>query len=325
MPSMLSVTGAPRPSRAWPISRSSVGMTKSSHLAEPCFLHSWAENLWGSSRGGKSPLARGRPPKGRRGNRLAAHSAALPRAGEFPRGNWPQRAHHRIKAWKPPSAQSDPSSHRVAKIDQKLRRRAVAGPDPVERLGRHAPRQCGRACIFRSSRWRRTPSRSARGLACRRCRRRPPRPRARSARPPRRIPRNPAWCFEFSRSRNRRPSGPPTCTALHRAPARGSAADILDQFPQRHAEGRLEKPAMFHVACDLERHGPARPALPEGRRLVRRALLEDHRHGGERNDVVDHGRAAEEPLKRGQRRFSPAPRHACPPANSEARFSSPQT
>ena len=49
----------------------------------------------------------------------------------------------------------------------------------------------------------------------------------------------------------------------HRAAAEGAAADLVDEFAERDAEGDLEQAAMFDVAGELDRHGAARTAHAE--------------------------------------------------------------
>ena len=53
---------------------------------------------------------------------------------------------------------------------------------------------------------------------------------------------------------------------LHRATGKAgesAAADIVDQFAERDAEGGLEQAAMLDVAGKLDRHGAARAAHAE--------------------------------------------------------------
>ncbi len=87
-----------------------------------------------------------------------------------------------------------------------------------------------------------------------------------------------------------------------RASGKGAAADVVDQFAERDAEGDLEQPAIFHVAGKLDRHGAAGTAHAEiGIGLG--AAGEDEGDCRERQHVVDHGRLAEQALMRGQRRL----------------------
>src|ERR1700693_3745671 len=60
--------------------------------------------------------------------------------------------------------------------------------------------------------------------------------------------------------------GPKWSANLHgtnRTSCTGTAADIVDQFAQRDAEGDLEQPAMLDVARELDRHGAAGTAHAE--------------------------------------------------------------
>ena len=101
------------------------------------------------------------------------------------------------------------------------------------------------------------------------------------------------------------PIGAERTADLHRAhrPARiCAAAKILDQFAQGQAEGALDQPAMLDVAGKLKRHRAARTAHAEIA-VEAAALGQDDRHGGERNDIVDDGRLAEQALDGGQRRL----------------------
>ncbi|OIQ79167.1 hypothetical protein GALL_391050 [mine drainage metagenome] len=59
---------------------------------------------------------------------------------------------------------------------------------------------------------------------------------------------------------------------------------------------------MADVAGELDRHGAAGP--PQTQIAIgRRTIGQDHRHGRERDQIVDRGRQSEQPLVRGQRRF----------------------
>src|SRR5277367_3955547 len=51
---------------------------------------------------------------------------------------------------------------------------------------------------------------------------------------------------------------PSDLNRAHRPTARGAAADVVDQFSQRDAEGGFEQPATPDVAGELDRHGSAR-------------------------------------------------------------------
>ena len=90
----------------------------------------------------------------------------------------------------------------------------------------------------------------------------------------------------------------------HRPSARGAAADVVDQFAQRDAEGGFEQAAMPDVAGELDRHGSARAAHAEVA-VMRGALRQHHRHRRQRQHVVDDGRPAEQADMRRQRRFCP--------------------
>ncbi len=88
----------------------------------------------------------------------------------------------------------------------------------------------------------------------------------------------------------------------HRPAAVRAAADLVDQLAQGDAERRLEQAAVLDVAGELDRHGAARAAHAE-RGIGVGALGQDRRHGGERDQVVDDGRPAEQALVRRQRRL----------------------
>ena len=90
---------------------------------------------------------------------------------------------------------------------------------------------------------------------------------------------------------------------LDRPPAGGAAADIIHQFAQGDAEGHFIQAPVLHIARDLDRHGAFRAVDAEAVIKARPAFGEDVRDGGERQHVVDHGRLAEQPFQRGQRRL----------------------
>ena len=91
---------------------------------------------------------------------------------------------------------------------------------------------------------------------------------------------------------------------LHRAnrPARGAAAAIvIENLAHRHAECLLDEPAALDVAAELNRQRAA--GLAHAVVTVERAALaENDRDAGERDDVVDDRRPAEEALDGRQRR-----------------------
>src|SRR3984957_15297245 len=87
-----------------------------------------------------------------------------------------------------------------------------------------------------------------------------------------------------------------------RAAGKGTAADLVDEFTERDAEGRLEQAALFDVAGKLDRHRAARTTHAEiGIRLG--ATGEDEGDRRKRQHVVDHGRLAEQAFVRGERRL----------------------
>ena len=88
----------------------------------------------------------------------------------------------------------------------------------------------------------------------------------------------------------------------NRAAARSAAADIVDQFAERDAEGGFEQAAVFDVAGKLDRHGAAR-ASHAVIGIGFCAIVEDEGDRRERQHVVDDGRLAEQALVRRQRRL----------------------
>src|SRR5690606_17230492 len=94
---------------------------------------------------------------------------------------------------------------------------------------------------------------------------------------------------------------------LHRldGPAcRCTAADLLDQLTERHAECGVEKTAAADVAGKLNRDRSLRAAKLEIGIKVR-ALLEYRRYGREADDIVDDRRPSHKALQRGKRRLCP--------------------
>ena len=89
---------------------------------------------------------------------------------------------------------------------------------------------------------------------------------------------------------------------LHRAAGDRAAADLIHQFAQRQAEGGLVKAAMLQVAGELDRDGAMGAADAEVA-VELGAAVHDDWDRGERHDVVDDRRLAEQALQRGQRRF----------------------
>ncbi len=88
----------------------------------------------------------------------------------------------------------------------------------------------------------------------------------------------------------------------HRPAAGGAAAEIHDQLAQGQAEGALDQAATADVAGELDRHGAAR-ATHAVVAIGRGTVGQDPGHAGEADDVVDHGRLAEEARYRRQRRL----------------------
>src|SRR6266702_1647917 len=92
---------------------------------------------------------------------------------------------------------------------------------------------------------------------------------------------------------------------LHRANGtarKRAAADVIDELAERHAERRLEQPALTNIAGKLDRHRAARTAHAEiGIGLG--ALGEDEGDRRERQHIVDDGWLAEQAVMRRQRRF----------------------
>src|ERR1700722_5653189 len=99
--------------------------------------------------------------------------------------------------------------------------------------------------------------------------------------------------------------GPKRAADLHgadRAAGKGAAADLVDEFAKRDAEGRLEQAAIVDVAGELNRHRAARsPHAEIG--IGFRATGEDEGDCRERQHIVDNGGFAEQALVRGQRRL----------------------
>src|SRR5215831_18132353 len=86
-------------------------------------------------------------------------------------------------------------------------------------------------------------------------------------------------------------------------PAAGrTTAEVVDQLAQRDAERLLDQAAARDVAGELERQRAARPAHAVVG-VEPRAAVEDDRDRGQGDHVVDHGRLAEQPGDRGQRRL----------------------
>ena len=81
-----------------------------------------------------------------------------------------------------------------------------------------------------------------------------------------------------------------------------SAADLVDELAEGDAERRFKEPGVLDVAGELDRHRAARLAHAEVA-VEGAALLQDQRHGGKREHVVDDGRLAEQPLVRRERRL----------------------
>ena len=88
----------------------------------------------------------------------------------------------------------------------------------------------------------------------------------------------------------------------HRPTGGGTAADLVDELPESHAERRLEEATKSDVARQLERQRAARAAATE-RCVSLGTAHQDLRYGRERQHIVDDGRATEEPLVRRQRRL----------------------
>ena len=82
----------------------------------------------------------------------------------------------------------------------------------------------------------------------------------------------------------------------------GAAAEIVDRFAQRDAERFLHQAAVLDVAGELDGQRAARFAHAEVA-VELRALVQNDRHGGERDHVVDDGRLAEQAFDRRQRRL----------------------
>src|SRR5690606_12271352 len=82
---------------------------------------------------------------------------------------------------------------------------------------------------------------------------------------------------------------------------------VVQQFAQRMPEGDLNEAAALDVTGELHGQRAPRAAAPEVL-VERRTLVEDDRHAGERDHVVDDRRLAEQTLDRRQRR--PVPDHA---------------
>ena len=105
----------------------------------------------------------------------------------------------------------------------------------------------------------------------------------------------------------------------HRPAAARAAADIVDQFAERDAERGLEQAAIFDIAGELDRHRAARTAHAEVA-IERGALVQNDRHRGEREHIVDHGRAAEQALDAPAAAAWRAPGRACLRGCRAARF-----
>ena len=90
---------------------------------------------------------------------------------------------------------------------------------------------------------------------------------------------------------------------LHRAARCRAAADRVYQLAQRDAESRLEQSAVPHIPGKLDRDRPARTLDAVARIMLRSAVCENMRHGGERQHIVDHRGATKQPFQRRQRRL----------------------
>src|SRR5207244_3697853 len=98
---------------------------------------------------------------------------------------------------------------------------------------------------------------------------------------------------------NGTPGRPAEDGGADRPARRGAAAEIVEQRPERGAEGDLDDPRAPDVTREAEELGPA--ATAEAREPGP-ALGDDGRHGAERLDVVDDGRLAPEPRLDGEGR-----------------------
>src|SRR5207247_1234684 len=98
---------------------------------------------------------------------------------------------------------------------------------------------------------------------------------------------------------NDTPGWPAQDGGADRPARRGAAAEIVEQRPERRAEGDLDDPRAPDVTREAEELGPA--ATAEAREPGP-ALGDDGRHGAERLDVVDDGRLAPEPRLDGEGR-----------------------
>ncbi len=86
-----------------------------------------------------------------------------------------------------------------------------------------------------------------------------------------------------------------------RAPRGRTAAEVVEQLTERDAECLFDQSAVLEVAGQLDRQRAARATHAEVA-VVRRAALENDRHRGQRNHVVDDGGLAEQALDRRQGR-----------------------
>ena len=87
-----------------------------------------------------------------------------------------------------------------------------------------------------------------------------------------------------------------------RASRKCPAAEIVDRFAQRDSERFFHQAAVLDVARELDGQRAARLAHAEIL-VILGALVENDRHRGQRDDVVDHGRLAEQALDGRQRRL----------------------
>src|SRR5262249_32616515 len=69
---------------------------------------------------------------------------------------------------------------------------------------------------------------------------------------------------------------------------RAAAAVVVEDLAQRDAEGPFDEPTALDVAAELDGQGTAR-AADAVVLIERRALLQDDRHTGQRDHIVDDG------------------------------------